>query len=490
MTTIDVQPSIYYTAATALHGLAVDLYNAFDGRGDALDQCGSMAGSYDEAKSWAAGYDANSHQALQTMFSLAELMDTYAKALRTLGYNHQLADWNATTGTKGAAPTRPADPLPAVLMCRKSPPSAGGPGNGLSDAIHLAEKVGIIIPDGDLDKLSALAGTWTTMHADHAINGLAASIGRIIDSVSLVKSPEATHVVEDLQGMKLSANTIVDGCDELAKSCQSHHDDLHNLRERLKKKLEELAKSLAVEVGVTIILGAVANCLTAGLATVVTAARVAKIVDRFVGPIREMVEAWVKARKAKKAFQAEQKLAAEQKKIAEIQQRVQQNAQDWLSGGGKYMSREEEQALLRGPGRDLVRALRKGDKLTAEQQQKLDLINSAMSKAPVHAGPVRRDIDLTGDELASLQKSFQEGKPWNGNGFMNSSTNPAGVNNGGMVNTTNTTFQIVSKTGRDVSELGGTHDEVAFQSATKFLVKGIKADPSNPRRTIIQLVEP
>ncbi|WP_268929504.1 hypothetical protein [Nocardia coffeae] len=38
MTTIDVQPSIYYTAAAALHTSAVNLYNAFNNRGDALDQ--------------------------------------------------------------------------------------------------------------------------------------------------------------------------------------------------------------------------------------------------------------------------------------------------------------------------------------------------------------------------------------------------------------------------------------------------------------------
>jgi hypothetical protein len=72
---------------------------------------------------------------------------------------------------------------------------------------------------------------------------------------------------------------------------------------------------------------------------------------------------------------------------------------------------------------------------------------------------------------------------------MNSSTNPAGVNNGGMAPTTNATFQIMSKTGRDMSDLGGTPDEVAFPSTTKFTVGSIEADPMNPSRTIIQLVE-
>ncbi|WP_067664717.1 hypothetical protein [Nocardia miyunensis] len=485
MTTIDVQPSIYYTAADALHTSAVNLYNAFDGRADALDQCGSMAGSYDEARSWAASYDANSHQALQTMFSLAYTMDTYAGALRTLGYNHQVADWNATTGDKGAAPVRPADPLPAVLMCRKSPPSAGGPGNGLSDAIHLAEKVGITIPDGDLGKLGSIADVWTAMHDDHAINGLADGIGRIITSVSLVKSPEAAQVVEDLQAMKLSANTIVEGCSDIAQSCHTHHDDLNDLREKLKKQLEDLAKDLIEQEAITLAIGVAASFLTFGAGAVVAAARTAQLVEKFAKPIREMVTVWRDARKAKKAIKAEQKLAAEQKKMAEMEQRIQKNAQDWLTNGGKEMTQEEYWTLSKGPGEDLVNALRRGEKLTPEQQKKFDIIDSAMSKAPVHAGPVRRDIELTADEL----KNIKPGESWTGNGFMNSSTNPAGVNSGALENTTNTTFQITSKTGRDVSQYGGTPDEVAFRMPTHFYVDKKYPDPRNPARTIIHLIE-
>jgi hypothetical protein len=295
--------------------------------------------------------------------------------------------------------------------------------------------------------------------------------------------------VEDLQGMKLSANTIVEGCADIAQSCHTHHDDLNDLREKLKKQLEDLAKDLIEQEAITLAIGVAASFLTFGAGAVIAAARTAQLVEKFATPIREMVTVWRDARKAKKALQAEQKLADEQKKMAEIEQRIQKNAQDWLTNGGKTMTNDERWALEEGPGRDLVRALRKGEDLTEEQKKKLDLINSAMNKAPVHVGPVRRDIQLTSDELAGIQKAAAEGKPWDANGFMNSSTNPAGVNNGGMVNTTNTTFQIASKTGRDMSNLGGTPDEVAFQTTAKFWVKGIKADPMNPTRTIIQLVE-
>ncbi len=511
MTTIDVQPSIYYTAASALHTSAVNLYNAFNGRADALDGCASMAGSYDEAKSWAAGYDANAHQALDSMFTLAETMDAYAGALRTIGYNHQLADWNATTGDKGPAPVKPADPLPAVLSCRKPAPSAGGPGNGLSDAIHLAEKVGITIPDGDLDKLAAIAGTWAALQNDRAIGALADGIGRVISSVSLVKSPEAAQVVEDLQGMKLSASTIAGACGEIATSCQTHHDDLHRLREQLQKKLEELAKELIEQVGVTLILGAVANCLTAGLATVVTAARIAKLVDEFAVPIRDAVTGWLKARKAEKEYDATKTLAGLAKKDRETAARLQkaeaqakkeaedkakQNAKTQTASTGEPLTAEDVRILNQGPThmgdgqgstQDLIAAIRE-NRVTPEMQKSINEYNKALDKLPNHQGAVFRHTNLTPEQLAR----YKPGQPVTEDGYTCTTTNPAGTN-GGVNNGTNVLengnqkveYQILSKTGKDIHDYGGTSDEIQFKDHTDFFVHNKYWSPEKNKWIII-----
>lgn len=317
MTTIDVQPSIYYTAASSLHTYAANLFTLFDGKADTLDTCSSMAGSYDEAKTWAAGYDRSSYQALDSMYALAETMDAYAGTLRTLGHNHEMADWNANTSTgKGAAPTKPADPMPAAWECRKPPPSSGGPSNGLTDAIHLAEKVGITIPDGDLTKLATIAGVWTTLHTDKALSGLHEGIGRIISAISLIRSPEASQVVEDLQSMQTSANTLLAGCGDIATSCHSHHDDLSTLRDQLKKQLEDLAKDFLEQEAITLTIGVAASFLTFGAGAVIAAGRTAELVDKFAGPIREMVTVWIKARKAKKEANAAETLASQAKKTA------------------------------------------------------------------------------------------------------------------------------------------------------------------------------
>ncbi|WP_067664723.1 hypothetical protein [Nocardia miyunensis] len=479
MTTIDVQPSIYYTAASALHTSAVNLYNAFDNRSDALDQCGSMAGSYAEARSWAAGYDANAHQALQTMFTLAETMDAYAGTLRTIGYNHQLADWNATTGTKGDVPVKPTDPLPAVLMCRKPPPSAGGPGNGLSDAIHLAEKVGITIPDGDLDKLSSIAGTWTAMQTDQAISGLADGISRIISSVSLVKSPEATQIVEDLQGMKLSATTIAEGCGEIAQSCHSHHDDLNDLREKLKKQLEDLAKDLIEQEAITLAIGVAASFLTFGAGAVIAAARTAQLVEKFATPIREMVTVWIKAGKAKKEYDATKTLAGAAKRDRDLAARIKKAEADAKKeekppakpantrpAGWTNADETAVRDWTGGGCKDIQEALRADKPLTHDQQARLDAVNTAMNKCPVSTGWKVRGTHVPDDVL----ETYQEGATIADKGLTASSHTKEGAYLGGN---NDVEMHIFSKSGRDVSQVshaGAHEEEVLFKQKTPMKV--------------------
>ncbi|WP_067905019.1 hypothetical protein [Nocardia vaccinii] len=483
MTTIDVQPSLYYTAASALHTHAVDLYNAFNNRADALNQCGSMAGSYDEARSWAAGYDANAHQAIDSMTALAEAMDAYAGALRTIGYNHQLGDWNATTGDKGPAPVKPADPLPAVLMCRKPAPSAGGPGNGLTDAIHLAEKVGITIPDGDLDKLASIAGTWTAMQTDHAIAGLAEGIGRISSSISLIKSPEVAQILDDLQAMKLSASTIASACGDVAQSCHSHHDDLHDLREKLKKQLEDLAKDLIEQEAITLAIGVAASFLTFGAGAVIAAARTAQLVEKFATPIREMVTVWIDARKAKKEYDATKTLAGMAKKDRETTARLQKaeaqakkeaedkakaDAKTRTASTGEPLTVEDEWILAQGPstkkGEEMISALRE-NRVTPEMQQEIDRYNAALKKLPDYKGDVVRHTKIPKEVL----DSYVPGQVKLEKGFTCASSNPNGTLGGVNIGDANAEFNIVSKTGKPVGKWM-MPEEVQFKDHTNFLV--------------------
>jgi hypothetical protein len=175
--TIHVQPGTYYVAAAALHTAAEDLWAAVSGRWDAIGDCAHMSGTYDDGKAWAASYDARAWDALDAATALASALDAQSAALRDMGYTHAQADYQATIGSKGAPPEKPATPLPAVSVCKVPPPSAGGPGNGLDDAVQLAAKIGITVPDGDTAKLGAVGDAWAALAADHAVTGLADELG-------------------------------------------------------------------------------------------------------------------------------------------------------------------------------------------------------------------------------------------------------------------------------------------------------------------------
>lgn len=437
---IDVQPSLYFTGASALHTAACDLFSEVQAKYSAVAAGSSMAGSYDEAKTWAAGYDAHAAAAIDTATALADTMDKYARAMRTLGYNHQMADWNATTGTnKGPAPDRPADPPAAVTLCDAPPPSAGGPGNGLSDVVHLAEKVGITIPDGDTGKLRAVGDAWLALAQAQAVAPLAATISRIVDSVSLMKSPEVDTVVEDLKAMQASAVALGDGFADLAKTCYNHALALNDLRSQLEKQLEDLAKEIIKEIGVGLAITVVTSMVTFGLGAIIEAVRVGELVEKAAPPIKALVDLW-KVRRLKKDEDKAQTLASEYKKMQKIGQKVEktekapekptaQKPQPNLRGNPPGWTDADSTALsdYTGSGfKDLNAGLREGH-LTADQQARVDSIDSALSKLPDYQGTVVRGTKLPPEVLAK----YQEGATVTEDAFTSSSRTADGAFTGG-----------------------------------------------------------
>jgi|GEM_PF-4196807 len=476
MTTIDVQPSIYFTAATALSTSATDLFAEIQAIYKALAMCGSMAGSYDEAKDWAQKYDTTAALAIELGTGLASTMDTYAKALRTVGWNHQMADYNATTGTnKGSAPVRPADPLPAVTMCQAPPPSAGGPGNGLSDVIHLAEKVGIIIPDGDTDKLKTAGDDWLVVSRAPAVGGLADEIGRVINSVSLVHSPEADTVIADLKNMQEGAQTLFELCGGLAADCYDHKIALGFLRSKLEKQLEDLAIEIIDEIGVGLAITIVASMVTFGIGALIEAARVARIVERFAGPIADMVSDWKKARDFKKAVTGAEDAEKKAKDVQKLEQRVDNTVKEESpkpEGPGTptqvadvNLSGDEKFALGEYTGPDaeaLNYGLRTGN-MNRRQELIADDFSSALKKFPDHKGLVIRRVNFKEADLARYKK----GATVTEDQFSSASKDSKAFGEGRSVEQ-----RIISKTGKDISAYARKPEEqeVVFDRGTTFHV--------------------
>ncbi|WP_216894699.1 hypothetical protein [Nocardia alni] len=495
MTTVDAQPSIYYGAASALHTIASDLSAAVNAKWGALSGCSGMSGSYDEAKKWSASYDLQTTMALDAATQLAMTMDKYGSALRTVGFNHEMADWSATIGNKGPAPVKPAAPdIPAVTMCRVPPPSAGGPGNGLSDVVGLAEKVGVIIPDGNPGKLGTIGNTWAALASDHAVTGLPDELGRIVNAVHLVKSPEVDTVLSDLAGMQTSARALEGQFNALAGACHDHETALCDLRDKLTKQLKALAKELAEQEAINLAIGAAASMLTFGLGAVVAVARTAQIVEKFAGPIREMVESWKAERAIAKGVKVEENIADETRKMQSLENRLDDDEfsdpgdSTWLADKNG-ITPNDAAVLNRGPSSlggsrdgssDLISAIRE-DRVTPRQQADMDAYNKALDKLPAYKGNVVRQTHLSPEQIAE----YKPNQPYTEDGYTCTSTNMNGTGNGVNMGSTNVEYRMTSKTGRQIGDYGGTYDEVQFKDHTNFMVKANYFDPKLGKQIIV-----
>ncbi|MGV9720197.1 ADP-ribosyltransferase [Nocardia beijingensis] len=478
-TALVIRPSVYYDAATALNTAAADLYREVDNRWSLLAAGEHMAGTYDEATKWAESYDQHAYEALRLVSATAQAMDAYATVLRTLGHNHETAEYNATHGDDGDPPGAPPTPPPAVYSCRVPLPSAGGPTNGLDEALKIAEKVGIIVPNGDTGKLGSVADAWTQLQTMEAVANLAAEIQRVAGHFAEIQTPECDYIEADLDKLKAAAESIPAVFGTLATACRDHSTALGDLREKLKTQLEDLAKELAKELAITAAIGIATSFVTFGIGAAVASAKAVEIAARFARPIRAIIDVWKGSKKLENGIKIEQNIAKHSDELRDLEKLGQRTAgKDWLTGG---MSTEERWMLTRGPSRDLIRGLREGN-LTADQQAEALRINAALDKLPPYQGTVTRHIQMTPEEIAR----FQPGQAGPVNGFMNSSSR---AGNELMANTTNTEFQIVSKTGRQVHDYGGTPDEVMFKTGTEFFCKSKVTDPKTGR-TIITLVEP
>ncbi|RMI34229.1 hypothetical protein EBN03_07400 [Nocardia stercoris] len=488
---------MFYDSATSLHNAAVALFQQVQGSQTALSGCSGMSGSYSEAKAWAKTYDDQSWQALFAAQTLAQTMEDYAGALRVIGFNHELADWNANVSdNKGPAPTLPATPDPAVSACDVPPPSAGGPGNGLSDVVGLAEKVGITIPDGDTDKLGAVGDAWTKLHDAKSVSGLSDEIGRIYDAVNTVKSPEVWTILSDLKGMQDAASTLATGFSALADACHGHQKDLADLRTKLEDQLEDLAKELLEQEAINLAVGAVASMVTFGIGAVVAAARTAELVEKFAKPIKDLVQVWKDARAAKKDLDGAETLAQAARKQQQLQQRIdkaaaqakknaEKAAKDAADGvKSQSLTYDDVVTLNRGPtdrnGRDLIKAIREG-KLTPEQEQDIAAYNSALDKLPNYEGDVVRQTNLSPEQL----DKYVKGQPYTEDSYTCTSHNPAGTGGGLNAPSSNVEYQIVSKTGKDISQYGGTKDEIQFKDHTNFFVQDKYWDPQKQMTIIV-----
>lgn len=498
-TPLAVQPSVYYDAAAALHTAAENLFNAVDGKWDALADCQHMSGTYDEATKWAQSYDQHAYEAMNTAVHAAEALDGYAAVLREMGYNHALADYNSTIGERGAPPERPAAPTPAVYLCRVPLPSAGGPSNGLEDGgVKLAEKIGITVPNGDTGKLGNIATAWSQLAAAEAVANLPTEIDRVTGMFAAIQSPETQFITDDLAQLKTGVTAVIGAFGALAGACTEHHDALAKLREDLKHQLEDLGKELLKEVAITAAIGVATSFVTFGIGAAIASAKVAEIAARFAAPIRAIIDAWKAGHKLEKGIKVEQDLAKSSKELenlAKLSEDIKKPptiekppAPARVDPAG--WTGKDSDALLdysTSGGRELNAAIRNGRVEGSDALQfRVDNVNEALSKLPDHRGVVSRRVDSSEMPPEVLAK-YQPNTTITEDAFTSTSAAENGTPFAGDVE-----FQIFSKTGKDISQYANptvAHEqEVLFRSGTKFDVTERFTDPASGR-TVIRMIE-
>ncbi|MDT5193457.1 MAG: hypothetical protein QOH20_211, partial [Mycobacterium sp.] len=251
MTIQDVDPETFYAVGKGLFEKAGKLYDAFNVNISILGGTGSMAGTDDAGKAWATSYDERVKEVLGAVNDLNKALQNYGGVVIQAGYNHEVAEHNATPGNQGRAPAMPPDPASTAGVL-SAPPSAGGPGRGLVDAIGLMQQVGVPVPDGDTDKVSTAADAWDRLATVYQTKTIAEGLEVDARTFRDTQSPEVESIVRDLEELRDAMTSVTDGCAELSQSCKDYKSALEDLRTQLEGILEDLAIELAVTAAIAI----------------------------------------------------------------------------------------------------------------------------------------------------------------------------------------------------------------------------------------------
>lgn len=287
MTLQDVDTDTYYAVGKGLFEKAGKLYSAFSVNVGIPGTTGSMAGTDESGTAWAATYDERAAEVLGAANDLIVAMENYGGVIIQAGFNHAVAEHNATAGNKGAAPTKPPEP-PSTAGVLTTPPSAGGPGRGLLDTIGLMQQVGVPVPDGDTDKVSTAADAWDRMATVYQTTSIAEGLEVDARAFRDTHSPEVEIIVRDLEQLRDATSSVLNGCAELAQSCRDYASALGDLRTQLEGILEDLA----VELAMTAAIGVAASFVSFGAGGIAATAKAAQSITKFARIIAEAVGAW------------------------------------------------------------------------------------------------------------------------------------------------------------------------------------------------------
>ena len=313
MTVQDVDPDTFYAVGKGLFEKAGKLYDAFDVNIAMLGDTGAMAGTDDTGAAWAASYDQRVSEILSAVNELTQAMENYGGVVIQAGYNHAVAEHNATPGNTGSAPVKPPEPASSAGTL-SAPPSAGGPGSGLLDNVGLMHQVGAPVPDGDTDKISTAAAAWDRLGTVYQTTTVAEGLGVDARAFQETRSPEVEYIIGDLEELQQATTSVLNGCAELAQSCADYKTALDDLR----TSLEGILEDLAVELATTAAVGVAASFVSFGAGAVAATAKAAHSVTKYARIIAEAVSAWKISKNISKGVKSAHDIAGVRHRLQRI----------------------------------------------------------------------------------------------------------------------------------------------------------------------------
>ncbi|MFE1595345.1 hypothetical protein [Nocardia sp. NPDC058705] len=287
-TKLEVDPKVYYQAATNCFDSAAALFDSFTYVFNELGGYGMMAGKDEDGRAWAKSYDQSAQDATAFFAQTYQTLRAYGTALNDIGFEHAKSDATIHGTTQ---PDRPADAASTATLgpYRLPASAAGGTPEGLAQtAIDVLDAINCPLPDGDTDTLAKAADAWDRLGRVYVNTNAKDKITIAASLFDGVTSADANQVREDLKTIETSIGELLSLCNQLSKACTDYIDSIKELREQVNGFINDIVADAALDLTFIVI----ASCLAPGPGTMLAGAKAAASAAKWSDRIKDAVKAW------------------------------------------------------------------------------------------------------------------------------------------------------------------------------------------------------
>jgi hypothetical protein len=263
-----------------------------------LTGCGGMAGSDPGGRSWAASYDAVAASSLVGLRSLANgcyrLSAMFGQTCRNYAAAERASDCGRWVVASGALDVAELPGDTAVTWDVSVPSASGAPSGGPPGWSLISHLVGRVWPDGHQDLLRRAAGAYRL--ADAAVDAAGSRVRAVPDQFAADRLPEADAMAAVCQATSDAATQLCTALGQAAAACDSLAAALDRAHSGIEHELAGLAEQSVVIEGIgqllsaaTFGVGEVPTQLVEGGRVAAVAARIAALIDEFLGVVEGLV---------------------------------------------------------------------------------------------------------------------------------------------------------------------------------------------------------